>query len=100
MSQPAEPLVLCLFSKRLERGRFLWPSLADGTVTISTAQLSLSAVGHRLAHAARDMASNGGRIGEKSAEETQKGAPQTADFVIPCDSWTPIFPLFRTTPTR
>jgi transposase len=30
---------LCLFSKRLERGRFLWPSTADGTVTISTAQL-------------------------------------------------------------
>ena len=24
----------------LERGRYLWPSLADGTVTISTAQLS------------------------------------------------------------
>ena len=22
---------LCLFSKRLERGRFLWPSTADGT---------------------------------------------------------------------
>jgi hypothetical protein len=36
----------------------------------------LSAVGHRLAHAARDMASDGGRIGEKSAEEAQKGAPQ------------------------
>ena len=30
---------LCLYSKRLERGRFLWPSTADGTVTISTAQL-------------------------------------------------------------
>ena len=29
----------CLFSKRLERGRFLWPSPADGTVAISTAQL-------------------------------------------------------------
>ena len=28
---------LCLFAKRLERGRFLWPSTADGTVTISTA---------------------------------------------------------------
>jgi hypothetical protein len=26
--------------KRLERGRFLWPSLADGVVTISVAQLS------------------------------------------------------------
>ena len=29
----------CLFSKRLERGRFLWPLLADGTVTITPAQL-------------------------------------------------------------
>ena len=28
-----------LFSKRLERGRFLWPSSADGVVTISAAQL-------------------------------------------------------------
>jgi transposase len=29
----------CLFSKRLERGRFIWPSPADGVVTISSAQL-------------------------------------------------------------
>ncbi|HZG46982.1 MAG TPA: IS66 family insertion sequence element accessory protein TnpB [Allosphingosinicella sp.] len=29
----------CLFVKRLERGRFLWPSPADGVVTISSAQL-------------------------------------------------------------
>ena len=29
----------CLFTKRLERGRFLWPSAADGAVTISPAQL-------------------------------------------------------------
>src|ERR1700756_2271300 len=29
----------CLFTKRLERGRFLWPSTADGVVTISTGQL-------------------------------------------------------------
>ena len=29
----------CLFTKRLERGRFLWPSQADGAVTISSAQL-------------------------------------------------------------
>jgi transposase len=28
----------CLFTKRLERGRFLWPSPADGVVTISSAQ--------------------------------------------------------------
>ncbi len=28
-----------LFSKRLERGRFIWPSPADGVVTISAGQL-------------------------------------------------------------
>jgi len=31
---------LSLYAKRLERGRFLWPSAADGVVTISAAQLS------------------------------------------------------------
>jgi transposase len=30
----------CLFTKRLERGRFIWPSPADGAVSISAAQLS------------------------------------------------------------
>lgn len=29
----------CLFSKRLERGRFIWPSPTDGAVSISPAQL-------------------------------------------------------------
>ena len=29
----------CLFVKRLERGRFLWPSQGDGAVTIGAAQL-------------------------------------------------------------
>ena len=29
----------CLFTKRLERGRFLWPSATGGAVTISSAQL-------------------------------------------------------------
>ena len=29
----------CLFSKRLERGKFIWPSPADGVVSISAAQL-------------------------------------------------------------
>jgi transposase len=30
----------CLFTKRLERGRFVWPSPADGVATLSPAQLS------------------------------------------------------------
>jgi transposase len=30
---------LCLFAKRLERGRFIWPSPSAGAVTITAAQL-------------------------------------------------------------
>jgi transposase len=30
----------CLFSKRLERGRFIWPSAAEGGLSISPAQMS------------------------------------------------------------
>jgi transposase len=30
---------MCLFVKRLEHGRFIWPSPAEGVVTISPAQL-------------------------------------------------------------
>ena len=29
----------CLFTKKLERGRFIWPSAVDGTVVITPAQL-------------------------------------------------------------
>jgi transposase len=32
---------LCLFSKRLERGRFIWPQAASGTVALTSAQLSM-----------------------------------------------------------
>ena len=32
---------LCLFQKRLERGRFIWPQAAGGTVSLSRAQLSM-----------------------------------------------------------
>ena len=31
----------CLFSKRLERGRFVWPSPKTGTISLTPAQLSM-----------------------------------------------------------
>lgn len=31
----------CLFSKRLERGRFFWPAAKDGEVSLSPSQLSV-----------------------------------------------------------
>jgi len=32
---------LCLFAKRLERGRFVWPQATSGTVNLTAAQLSM-----------------------------------------------------------
>lgn len=32
---------LCLFAKRLQRGRFVWPTSRDGVVTLTPAQLSM-----------------------------------------------------------
>ena len=31
----------CLFSKRLEKGRFVWPSPADGKMSVTSAQLAM-----------------------------------------------------------
>ncbi|MBV9538222.1 MAG: IS66 family insertion sequence element accessory protein TnpB [Acidisphaera sp.] len=32
---------MCLFAKRLERGRFIWPQAKNGVVTLTPAQLSM-----------------------------------------------------------
>ena len=32
---------LCLFCKRLERGKFVWPQATEGTVCLTRAQLSM-----------------------------------------------------------
>jgi transposase len=32
---------LCLYAKRLERGRFVWPQATEGKVLLSAAQLSM-----------------------------------------------------------
>lgn len=32
---------LCLFAKRLERGRFVWPQAEEGVVALTRAQLSM-----------------------------------------------------------
>jgi transposase len=31
----------CLFAKRLEKGRFIWPVTKEGSVTLTSAQLSM-----------------------------------------------------------
>lgn len=36
---------LCLFAKRLEQGRFVWPPIVDGRLALTAAQLALLAEG-------------------------------------------------------
>ncbi len=42
---------LCLFAKRLEHGRFIWPQATSGTVSLTPAQLSMLLEGIDWRHA-------------------------------------------------
>lgn len=44
---------LCLFAKRLERGRFIWPLATEGSVRLTAAQLSMLLEGIDWRHPAR-----------------------------------------------
>ena len=47
---------LCLFAKRLERGRFVWPKADSGTVALTRAQLSMLLEGIDWRHPVRTAA--------------------------------------------
>ena len=47
---------LCLFAKRLERGRFVWPRAEGGTVALTPAQLSMLLEGIDWRHPVRTSA--------------------------------------------
>jgi transposase len=53
---------MSLYAKRLERGRFLWPSPADGIVAISAAQLAYMLDGINWRNPVQHLASRGGRL--------------------------------------
>ena len=52
----------CLFVKRLERGRFIWPSPAEGVVTITPAQLGYFLEGIDWRHPQRSWRPETGRL--------------------------------------
>ncbi len=53
---------LCLFAKRLERGRFIWPQAASGTVSLTPAQLSMLLGRDRLAATGAQLRAADGRV--------------------------------------
>ena len=44
---------LCLFAKRLEQGRFIWPKAAEGRIHLTSAQLAMLLEGIDWRHPAR-----------------------------------------------
>ncbi len=52
----------CLFSKRLEKGRFVWPSAKEGKIALTPAQPGDAAGRDRLAPAAAQLDAAQGRI--------------------------------------
>jgi transposase len=53
---------LCLFAKRLERGRFFWPQATSGSVALTPAQLSMLLEGIDVAAASAQLRSTDGRV--------------------------------------
>ena len=45
---------MCLYAKKLDRGRFIWPQAKDGVVTLTMAQLSMLLESIRLARHGMD----------------------------------------------
>ena len=52
---------LCLFAKRLERGRFIWPQATHGTVSLDRGAALDAARGHRLAASGAELRAAGSR---------------------------------------
>lgn len=64
---------LCLFAKRLERGRFVWPQAKDGVVTL-TPGAAVHAVGRdRLAHARAHGSPTRERVGSPTWQPEMAG---------------------------
>ena len=61
----------CLFSKRLERGRFIWPQAKDGSVALTAAQLH-AAGRHRLASAGAELGAGSGLLIRQGRSPTHR----------------------------
>ena len=53
---------MCLFQKRLDRGRFVWPQATSGTVSLTRGTTVDVVRGHRLAAAGADVATADGGV--------------------------------------
>jgi transposase len=64
---------MSLYAKRLERGRFIWPSPADGTVAITAAQLAYMLDGIDWRNPGAELATAGGRLILRPFDSSRSG---------------------------
>ena len=99
-------LGLSLYAKRLDRGKFIWPSAKEGVVSISAGADGLHAGRNRLEESATDVAAEERGLSatteapakrRKTWDHTHFRAPQITRTVILCVAWIPLPRLFPTT---
>ena len=81
----------CLFSKRLEKGRFVWPSAKEGKIALTAAQLAMLLEGIDWRLPQLDPAQSG--------INARKGFPSRCCFAMVWPCWTST-KLCRKTPTN
>ena len=65
-------LGLSLYAKRLDRGKFIWPSAKEGVVSISAGQMGYMLEGIRLAASATDMEAEERRLRRRAEPREAK----------------------------
>ena len=92
---------LSLYAKRLDRGKFIWPSAKEEVVSISVAQMAymLEGIDWRNPQLTWRPKSAGRARGKrrKTWGHTHFRAPRIAKIMIPFVSWIPLPRLFPTT---
>jgi transposase len=79
---------LSLYAKRLDRGKFIWPSASSGAVSISAAQMAYMLEGIDWRAPAEP---------NKILDHVHFRAPQITEFMILSFAWTRLATLFPTT---
>ena len=97
---------LSLYAKRLDRGKFIWPSAKEGVISISAGQMAYMLEGIDWRKSATDLAAQKRRLimsaqapakRRKSWGQTHFRAPQITRTVILCVACIPLLSRFPTT---
>jgi len=90
-------LGMSLYAKRLDRGKFIWPSASAGAVSISAAQMAYMLEGIDWRNPQLSWRPQSAGRAEEICSYWHFGESQRARYVIHCVAWMLIVTLFRMT---